>query len=327
MILKAYEIEKIDTSKNNIILFYGQNQGAKEDEIEKLLFKDKEKNFSSYDEKQILENTEIFYDEILSKSLFEDKKTIIINRATDKTSIIIEDLLEKGTKDVLLIINANNLEKKSKLRSLFEKNKLLICVAFYSDTPEILSKLTYSFVKKNNISISQANINLIINKCNGDRGILKNELEKIQFFLINGKKLSTENLSKLINLIENFSISELIDNCLAKNPKKVINILNENTYNSEDCIIIIRTFLNKLKRILKLSLDYQKNKNLNQTITNAKPPIFWKDKEMIKQQINKWLPNQINKLIFDVNDIELQIKKNNINSINIITNFILSKAS
>jgi DNA polymerase III subunit delta len=327
MILKAYEIKKIDTSKNNIILFYGQNQGAKKDEIEKLLFKDKEKNFSSYDEKQILENTEIFYDEILSKSLFEDKKTIIINRATDKTSIIIEDLLEKGTKDVLLIINADNLEKKSKLRSLFEKNKLLICVAFYSDTPEILSKLTYSFIKKNNISISQANINLIINKCNGDRGILKNELEKIQFFLINGKKLSTENLSKLINLIENFSVSELIDNCLAKNPKKVINILNENTYNSEDCIIIIRTFLNKLKRILKLSLDYQKNKNLNQTITNAKPPIFWKDKEIIKQQINKWLPNQINKLIFDVNDIELQIKKNNINSINIITNFILSKAS
>jgi DNA polymerase III subunit delta len=327
MILKAYEIKKIDINKNNLILFYGQNQGAKEDEITKLLLSNKERNLNSYDEKQILDNTEIFYDEILSKSLFEDKKKIIINRATDKIVPIIEYLIKKDISDVLITINANNLEKKSKLRSLFEKKNFLICVAFYPDTPDILSKLTHNFLKKQNLSISQENINLIVNKCNGDRGILKNELEKIKFFLQSGKKLSTQNLLKLINLIENFSISELIDNCLVKNPKRVINILNENTYSNEDCIIIIRTFLNKLKRILKLSMDYQENKNLGQTITNAKPPIFWKDKEIVKRQINKWSPNQITKLIFKVNDIEFQIKKRNFNSVNIVTDFILNQAS
>ena len=327
MILKAYETKKIDIKKNNIILFYGQNQGAIDEEISKLLIINKDKTLTKYDEKQILDNTDIFYNNILSKSLFENKKIIIINRATDKIVKIIEDLLEKDILDISIIINSNNLEKKSKLRSLFEKNKKLICVAFYLDASEILSKLTYNFLRENNVTISQANINLIVNRCNGDRGVLKNELNKIKFFIQNKKKISTENLLKLTNLIENYSISELVDNCLAKNQKKTMNILNENNFNNEDCIIITRTFLNKLKRLIELSKDYNKNKNLNKTISNAKPPIFWKDKEIIKQQINKWTTKQISELIISINEIELQIKKNRANPINIISNFILDKSS
>ena len=327
MILKSYETKKININKNNIILFYGQNQGAKEEEISKLLIINKDKTLNKYDENQILDDTEIFYENILSKSLFENKKIIIINRATDKIVKIIEDLLEKKIEDTSFIINSNNLEKKSKLRSLFEKKKELICVAFYPDTPEILSKLTYNFLRDNKITISQANINLIVNRCNGDRGVLKNELNKIQFFIQNKKKITTENLLKLTNLIENYSISELVDNCLAKNHKKTISILNENNFTNEDCIAITRTFLNKLKRLIKLSKDYNENKNINKTILNAKPPIFWKDKEIVKQQINKLSPNKINELIVSINEIELQIKKNQINPINIISNFILDNSS
>ena len=162
---------------------------------------------------------------------------------------------------------------------------------------------------------------------NGDRGALKNELNKIQFFVKNKKKLSTEHLLKLTNLIENYGISELVDNYLAKNQKKIVSILNENNFSNEDCIIITRTLLNKLKRLIKLSKDYNENKNLDKTISNAKPPIFWKDKEIVKQQINNWSPNQINKAIVNVNEIELQIKKNRTNPVNIISNFILDKSS
>jgi DNA polymerase-3 subunit delta len=326
MIFKAYEAKKINIDKNNIILFYGENQGAKEDEISKLLLKNKDKSLSKYNEKQILDDPEIFYNEVLSKSLFENKKIILINYATDKLNKIIEEIFEKEINDISIIINSSLLEKKSKLRTLFEKNKELICVPFYPDTPEILSKLTYDFIREKNISISRENINLIINKCNGDRGILKNELDKIYFFAQNKKKISTENILKLINLIENYSISELVDNCLAKNHKKTLHILNENNFNSEDCIIITRTFLSKLKKILKLSKDYQKNKDLNKTISNAKPPIFWKDKEIIKQQINKLDPAEITKLIIKINEIELQIKKNNTNPVNIVSDFILNQS-
>ena len=327
MILKAYETNKIDINKYNLVLFYGENQGVKEEEISKILKSNKDKTLVKYDEKQIQENIEVFYNEILSKSLFEAQKLFIISRATEKIVKIIEDLLERNIEGISIIINSYNLEKKSKLRLLFEKNKNLVCVAFYPDNIATLSKIASQFLRDKNIAISQSNINLITDKCNGDRGILKNELEKISLFAHNTKKISTENILKLINLIENFSIAELIDNCLAKNQKKTISILNENNYNNEDCIIITRTFLNKLKKLLNLSKNYEITKNLDQTISNAKPPIFWKDKEIVKQQIHKWTPDKIYKLIFDINEIELQIKKNTSNSINIISNFILEKAT
>ena len=327
MILKSYEVNKIDINKSNFILFYGQNQGAKEEEISKILEKNKDKTLNRYEEKQILENNEDFFNSIMSNALFDNQKIIVINRATDKLLKTIENILEKNITDISIVINSNILEKKSKLRSLFEKNKNLICVPFYPDTSETLSKLTSNFFRQNNVAISQENINLIVNKCNGDRGILRNELEKIKFFVQNGKKITTENLLRLVNLIENYSISELIDNCLAKNQKKTISILNENNYNNEECILIIRTFLNKLKKLLYLSINYQKNKDLNQTISNAKPPIFWKDKEIIKQQLTKWTSAQIKKLIIDTNEVELKIKKNFINPLNIVSNFILDQTN
>ena len=109
--------------------------------------------------------------------------------------------------------------------------------------------------------LSQSNINLIINKCNGDRQILTNELKKIEFFCKKGKKLTTENLIKIVNLAEDHNISQLVDCCLAKNEKKTINILNENNFDNEDCIMITRVFLNKSKKILKLSSLYEKNKS------------------------------------------------------------------
>ena len=327
MIIKSYELKKLDLNKTKYILFYGANEGAKTEEIYKLKLLNKDKTFINYEEKQILENSENIYNNIFSKSLFENKKIITINRTTDKLLKIIEDVLEKNLIDIYLIFISDNLEKKSKLRSLFEKKKELTCVAFYPDTPDTLSKMTHNFFRERKILISQAHVNLIVNKCNGDRGILKNELSKIELFSKNKTKISSENLLKLVNLVENHSISELIDNCLAKNQKKTINILNDNNFSSEDCIIITRTFINKSKRIMKLSEDYQSNGNLDTTIANAKPPIFWKDKEIVKQQINKWSPNQISELIYSLNEIELQIKKNYTNPVNIVSDFILNQAS
>jgi len=324
MILKSHEINRLSLNQHNYFLFYGKNDGAKSELITKLLIK--KENILKYDEKEILDHTEIFHNELRSKSLFENEKIIIINRATDKIFNVIENLLKKNIGDTSIIINADSLEKKSKLRIFFEEEKKLVCVAFYPDTKETLSKLTQNFLREKKISISQSNINLLVNRCNGDRGVLSNELKKIELFTMNKKKISTENLLKLTNLIENHNFSELIDNCLAKNQKKTLDILNENTFSTEDCILINKIFLNKAKKILKLSQEFDKNKNLEQTISEAKPPIFWKDKEIVKQQIQKWKPHQINELIYNLNEIELQIKKNIPNPINLISNFILEKS-
>ena len=325
MILKSYEVNKIDKNINHIILFYGKNEGLK-NEAQDILIKNKN-NISYYEEKEILDNENFFIENILSKSLFEQQKTIIIKRATDKILKIIEILHLKNLEDTTIIINAENLEKKSKLRFFFEKEKNLICVPFYPDNDQTLAKLGYNFFRDKKISISPANINLIITKCNGDREVLINELKKIELFGKNGKKIDSENISKLINLNENHSISELIDNCLAKNKKKIIIILSENNFNNEDCVMIARSFLIKAKKLLVLSTTFEINKNIDLTISSAKPPIFWKEKEITKQQINKWKSENIKELIYSLSDLELQIKKNINNSINLITNFILHQSS
>ena len=325
MILKSFEIKKIDHNTNNLILFYGKNEGLKNEALS--ILNQNKNDIFNYEEKEILDNENNFIEDILSKSLFEPQKFIVIKRASDKILNIIETLHQKNVEDTTIILNSDNLEKKSKLRSLFEKDKKLVCVPFYPDTDQTLSKLVYNFLRDKKISISTSNINLIVNKCSGDREILMNELQKIEYFSKKGKKINNENISKLINLSENHSISELIDNCLAKNKKKIINILNENNFSNEDCIIITRSFLIKAKKLLTLSLTFETNKNIETTISSAKPPIFWKEKEITKQQIYKWKPEYIRKLIYSLSEIELQIKKNINNSINLITDFILIQSS
>jgi DNA polymerase III subunit delta len=325
MILKSFEIKKINQNINNLILFYGKNEGLK-NEVLGILIKDKN-NISNYEEKEILDNENYFIENILSKSLFEQQKFIVVKRATDKIFKIVEILHLKNLEDTTIILNSDNLEKKSKLRSFFEKDKKLVCIPFYPDNDQTLSKLAYNFLKSRLISISPSNINLIVNKCSGDRETLINELQKIEYFSKNGKKINSENISKLINLSENHSISELIDNCLAKNKKKIISILNENNFSNEDCIMITRSFLIKAKKLLTLSKTFETNKNIDLTISSAKPPIFWKEKEITKQQIYKWKPKNIKELIYKLSETELLIKKNINNSINLITDFILGQSS
>jgi DNA polymerase-3 subunit delta len=325
MIFKSYQINKIDKNISHLILFYGKNEGLKNEALN-ILNKDKN-NISNYEEKEVLDSENNFIENVLSKSLFEAQKFIVIKRVTDKILKVIEILHSKNLKDTTIILNSDSLEKKSKLRSFFEKGKELICVPFYPDDNQTLSKLAFNFLRDKKITISSSNINLIVNKCIGDREKLGNDLKKIEYFSKSGKKINSENISKIINLSENHNISELIDNCLARNKNKIISILNENNFNNEDCVMIARSFITKAKKLLVLSKTFEANKNLDLTISSAKPPIFWKEKEITKQQIRKWNPEKIKQLIYKLSEAELQIKKNINNSINLITDFILSLSS
>tara|TARA_Y100000992_G_scaffold293571_1_gene252336 strand:- start:81 stop:1079 length:999 start_codon:yes stop_codon:yes gene_type:complete len=327
MIIKFYEINKINLIINNLILLHGKNEGLKNETIIEFISKSKDNKIFKYDEKEILESNNNFYDNISNGSLFDNNKLIIINRATDKLLPILETFYEKNISDVIIIVNADILDKKSKLRTLFEKNKKLISVAFYPDTNETLIKLTKNFFDKIKIPISFENINIIVDRCAGDRKYLKNELEKISQFVKNKKRVETIDVVKLTNLTENFSVNELIDVCLSKNKKKTISILNENNFGTDDVIFIIRIFLSKSKRLLNLLNDYQINKDLNTTISNAKPPIFWKDKDIVKQQIKNWTPKTIKEVIYNLNKLEIDIKKISYNPLNIVSDFILNKSS
>ena len=323
MIIKSFETNKIDVDKDKIILMYGKNEGLKKQLTDKLT--SKFNDIETYEEKEILDNSNNFLENILNKSLFSEKQVFLIKRASDKIYKIIEEINLKEISDTI-IIYSDNLEKKSKLRSYFEKDKHLICIPFYPDNDQTLSKIAIEFFKKRNILISQLIINQIVTRSLGDRENLYNELLKIENFSKSGKKLTDEVIKKLINLSENHSISELINNCLEKNKVKLIKILNENIYSNDDCIVILRTLLTKSKKLLILSREYEKNKNIDLTISTAKPPIFWKEKETTKRQIQSWKPQKLRLLIYKINELELIIKKNFNNSLNLITDFLLAQS-
>jgi len=325
MIIKFYDLKKKFNKNINFYLFYGQNAGLIDETINNTIIPNSSKNVNYYEENEVINNGDVFKEEILNRSLFEDSKLIIISRVTDKILPIIEEIIEKNINDVKILLRTVVLDKKSKLRNFFEKNSKTIIVPFYEDNNQTLFILAQNFFKEKKINISSENINLIINRSKGDRLNLKNELEKIFNFARDKKSISTEEIIKLTNLAENYDISELIDQCLSKNKKKTINILNENNLSSEDNILILKIFLFKLKRLKKLKETMITEKNVEKVLSSYKPPIFWKDKDFIKKQLQNWSLNQINLLLKDINQLEILIKKNSQISNLITNNFILDK--
>ena len=324
MISKFYEISKFEKSIN-FYLFYEENEGLKQEIIKNTFKNFSKKNTYKYNEKDITNNKELFFENIFSKSFFENEKLILISEVTDKILNIIEETIEAEPKDIKLILIAKKLEKRSKLRTFFEKNKNILCVPFYNDTNQTLITIAQKFLKENNVNLSPENLNLIIQRSQGDRMSLVNELGKIKNLSKTRKKINYEDILKLTNLNENYSASELVDNCLAKNKKKTLNILNENIVSSEDNILILKTFLYKLKRLGKLRVDFDTNNNIEKTINSYKPPIFWKDKEIVRQQLKIWKKNDIQKFIVNINHLESLIKKNPQISNEIMNNMILEK--
>ncbi|MDB3968706.1 DNA polymerase III subunit delta [Candidatus Pelagibacter ubique] len=326
MILKSFELNKIKLNNYKFYLFYGDNEGLKEENIKNLFEKKYQDKIHRYEEKEILDNINIFFNSVLTRSFFDNEKLIIINRATDKVRIIIEDLIEKNPEDIQVILNSKNLEKKSTLRKLFEKEKSVICIPFYEDNNQTLNSIISLFFRNKKIPVSQQLINVLVERSRGDRKNLNNELEKIENFSLNKKNLNIKEIIKLTNLADNYSASELVDHSLAKNTRKTVTILGENNYSDEDNIIIIRTLLAKLKRLVKIYDLVDEKNNIEQAISACRPPIFWKDKPLVTQQISSWKKDGLEQLIYKTNEIELLVKKNSVLAKNILADFIINNS-
>jgi len=326
MIIKSFELNKLELNNYKFYLFYGDNEGSKEEAIKKIFEQNYLDKIYRYEEKEILDNIDNFFNSILTKSFFDNEKLVIINRATDKIRETIESLIEKNPEDIKIILNSKNLEKKSTLRKIFEKDKSIICVPFYEDNNQTLNSIISLFFRNKKIPISQQLINVLIERSRGDRKNLNNELGKIDAYLLNKKNLNLKEIIKLTNLADNYNASELVDHSLAKNTRKTVTILNENNYSDEDNIIIIRTLLAKLKRLVKIHELVDEKNNIEQAVSASKPPIFWKDKPLVIQQIRSWKKEHLKDLIYKTNDIELLIKKNSTIAKNILSDFIINNS-
>ena len=323
MILKSLNLDQ--TIKYNYFLIFGENDGIKDELINlNFLSKFKDSNYRT-SEKDILANIENFFNHIFTKSFFDNEKLIIVNDVSDKIYETISEIIKKNPPDIKIILIGGLLEKKTKLRKLFEKEKNLVCLPCYKDNLQSISNLIRNFFNERKLVVSQEIINLLINQTNGNRRGLKNELNKIDMF-VNGKlKINIKDIQSLVKSDENYDLNELIDSCLSLNKKKTMSILNENNFSQEDNIRILKIFLYKLKRLKNLLSQNKNNNNLDITINNYRPPIFWKDKDILKRQLKIYSLKEINKIIINLNEIELKLKQRPQVSNQIIANFIIDK--
>jgi len=321
MIIKSFELKNKNLTNFKAILLHGANQGYKS-EVIKVNFINKFKGeILNLEEGEILNNQTTFVEKLMNKSLFQEEKIVIISRSTNKILKFIEEFLEKEIEDVQIIINSESLDKKSKLRSFFEKEKNLACIPFYEDNHQTLSIYANNFLNEKRVKISREILNLVLERARGDRGNLKNELDKIEALSLSKKNICTDDILKLTNLSENYNIFELADNYLAKNQKKVSKIINENNFVNEDCILIIRTLLNRSKRLLALKKIENINSNKDQVIASYKPPIFWKEKDLVKKQMSEWSEEEIKNMVYKLADLEILIKSNT-TGINLVSDFV-----
>ena len=324
MIIKSYEANKSNLERRNMILLYGKNEGLQNETVEKTFIADFKGSINKYDENEFINSYETISSEILTKSLFDEKKILIISRVGERILKYIEEISDRNIEDIIIILRAGLLEKRSKLRIFFEKSKKLAIIPFYEDDARTLSSIANEYLNKNKIKLSRESINLLVGRSSGSRENLKKELSKIFNYSHSNKEITFEVVKKLSNLAENFGVNELADNYLSKNKKNIIKILNENNYSDDDCILILRTILNKSKRLLNILENYKKNENLDDVISKTKPPIFWKDKEVVKRQANTWELKDLKTKMFQINEVETLVKSNSKNSLNLVSDFIVN---
>ena len=316
MIKKSYEVKKdLKTLINyKFYLLYGENSGLKKDitnEIKTIINNKKltPEHFTIY-ENEILENKNNFYNTVYSGSLFSDIKIITIKNGTDKISELIKDITSKNQENVFIIIFADILEKKSKLRNFFEKDKNTICVPCYTDSLRDLEIIASENLRKNNINLSRECINLLIEKSNNDRDHLTNEIKKIKSFAINKKNFTIEELALLINFTGDYKSDHFINECLCGNIKEYKKILSELYTNTINQIFFLRVLANKIQRLFKMKKIENDYSNVDDLLSTVKPPIFWKEKPMVKKQLTIWNLQELNIIINEINNTELLCKKN-----------------
>jgi DNA polymerase-3 subunit delta len=311
MILKSYIVEEnIEILKDyQATLVYGENEGIKDDVRQALRNKNKTSEEIIFFEEEILKNRNILYQNTINESLFSEKKNIFILGATDKIYNEILESLEKNNKNISIYILSGNLEKRSKLRNLFEKSTKLGIFPCYKDNERTLINYVNKELRGFK-GLSGEIINLIISNSDMDRRIITSELMKIKVFFFE-KKINKEQILEILNIKNNSNFDEIRDNALYGERVKINKLLSEIEILSEDAFFYLNNLnyrVMKLQEIIKIS-GGNKDK-YEEALGTIKPPIFWKDKPMVILQLKKWSLEALTQLGVKIGETEVLMKKN-----------------
>ena len=310
MIYKSYLIEKnISLIKKNLsTLFYGENLGLKKNFKEQIKIDNEGASFINYTQEEVLKNQNDILRELNNSSLFEEDKVIFVENCNDKIFNLLEKQLEEGIK-FKLIIFSEILDKKSKLRNFYDNSKIYGSVACYQDNLLTIQNLITDKLKGFQ-NLTRENINIIIGSSGLDRVRLQNEISKIQTYFIE-KKIDTKQLEKLLNYHENQNFNELKDEAFKGNRIKTNSLLDSTIFETDKSVYYLNLLSQRLIKLDEIN-SLKDISNIEDRLNKIKPPIFWKDKPNIIEQIKKWKSEKIKKALKYIYDLDIRIKSNSI---------------
>jgi len=309
MILKSYILEQSFQSIDNykLFLFYGENQGLKKEFKEKLKIKNKGQEILNLFQDEIIKNKNILVNEVKNKSLFNEKKIIFINQVNDKILDIVDEIIE-DIQDERIFLFSDILDKKSKLRSYFEKSKLCGIAACYQDNEITIRKI---IMKKLNgyQGLTGQIINFIIQNTGLDRNKVNNEIDKI-ISCFKDKKIDSNKIDLLLNIRTSDDFNLLKDEALNGNKIKTNRLLADTVFEVENNIYYLNSINQRINKLNEIENMKQENSNIESLISDLKPPVFWKDKSMLIEQSRKWNKNKIQAALKKTYNTEIKIKSN-----------------
>ena len=315
MLLKSQELnlKKRDFFKGKVILLYGENQDLIKDLNEQIInkFKDEKKIEKNIFEEDVIKNPENIINYYLNGSLFDENKNILIIKNCSDKIIEILNIIKNNLKDNTIIINSEILLKNSKLRQFSEYDKLAICIPCYQETKIDIMKFLTQQLQINKIQLTDKQMEIIFNSSSLKRSKIKEVIEKLNLYK-NSNKVSDQIIDEICTDVDLKKNDEIIDILLSKNEKNINEFIsNMSNYekNFIEIIIVLRSFIIKILDIQKNN----KNLSLDERIEKYKPPIFWKDKDRIKNILKIWNTNNLEKFLSNLNVIETEFKRNDLN--------------
>ena len=319
MNFKSYLLEKNYSliEKTKSILFYGENLGLKKFFKKFIIENNKNSKAVSFLQDEILSNTNLLFNELNNLSLFEDKKIIFIDNVNDKILKVLEEHLD-GVPNFQLFIFGQILDKKSKLRSYYEKSNIYGLVPCYEDSVITIQKIIQDELK-NYQGVSSVNINIILEACGNDRVKVYNEIDKIKSFF-EDKKITTNNLSRLLNSPRVDDFNELKDVVIKGNKHETNKLLTSTIIDQDRAVYYLSLINQRFYKIIDI-IKAKRERSIIETVNNIKPPVFWKDKQNIVDQVKMWNLKKIQIILKKIFDLEIILKS----SSNINKNLLIKK--
>ena len=325
MILKSYLVENNTNSLKSYIctLFYGENNGLKIDFKNKIKYENKESEVINLFEEDLLNNKNILLSEVNNLSLFTSKKIIFLHELSDKVFNTVENILNKRNEDVQVYIFSKILDKKSKLRALFEKKKELAAIPCYQDNERTLHQYISNKLK-NLKGVTPEIINFIMKNSYLDRGIINGEIEKIKTYFTNNH-IERNEIESLLNIKDDESFEKIRDATLLGDKLNVNKLIGEIRFQSEENFYYLNQLYIRFSKLLEIQDFNESVKDYEVTLEQIKPRIFWKDKPALLRQLKIWDIQGIQLAINDISKIEILMKRNSqINNGTLIKNLLIN---